>query len=138
VGLHRRSGSRASIPNPLINDAWDVVFFAHVADQGSGLFIKNLGRDPLIIGDTLMTFSRFHGVPDINSRSEVAFYAEIDPRIPPGPINEDQRPKSPDPKAANANPAPAPPRMGTLRERAARHLGRGGHDAAPSARWSPW
>jgi hypothetical protein len=94
-------------PTPLINDSWDVVFVGHVADQGSGLFIKSLGRDPLIIGDTLLMFSRFQGVPDINSRSEVAFYAEIDPRIPPGPIEEDQRPKSfPDLKASDAEPAP--------------------------------
>src|SRR5262245_41692377 len=46
-------------------------------------------------------------MPDINSRSEVAFYAEIDPRVPPGSTNDDQRPKSfPELKASDASPAP--------------------------------
>lgn len=92
---------------PLISDAWDVVFTAHVENRGSGIFIKSLGRDPEIVGDTLSGFTRFRGVPDINSRSEVAFFAEVDTRLPIGvAIPEKRRPDSfPNPPASDDNPA---------------------------------
>lgn len=96
-------------PTPVINDEWQIVFTGHIEGQGSGIFIKPLGADPSVIADTLVDYTRFAGTPDIDGRGAVAFYGEIDTRLPTGiPIPDELRPPDfPDPESASDdNPAP--------------------------------
>ncbi|MEW6741989.1 MAG: choice-of-anchor tandem repeat NxxGxxAF-containing protein [Planctomycetota bacterium] len=80
-------------PWALITDKWQVLFQAKIERRGSGLFLSEPARSFQVVADTLRTFTRFDGVPAMNPRGDIAFYAQVDERLPAGVyIPEDRYP----------------------------------------------